>query len=225
MGVEAVRSDLGAVSGAVSGAVTNDAPAPLIELRGRVAPTTLARSRTLPVAPELGELLPDGVLVRGTVVQVGSTSLAFALTGAPTRAGSWLAAVGGSSLGWMAAHEHGVVLERTIVVPEVPLEHWSTVVAALLDGVDLLVLSERPPLADRDARRLCARLRERGAVVLLLPSVRPWWPVAADLCLEVAGCWSGVEDGHGRLGRRHLTVTIGGRRGASRSRRVDLVLP
>lgn len=213
MGVEAVRSTPGAV------------PAPLVELRRRVASTTLARSRTLPVAPELGELLPDGVLARGTVVQVGSTSLAYALTGASTRAGSWLAAVGVSSLGWPAALEQGVALERTIVVPEVPLEHWSTVVAALLDGVDLLLLSERPPLSDREARRLCARLRERGAVVFLLPSACPWWPVAADLCLEVAGRWSGVGAGHGRLSRRHLTVTIGGRRAASRSRRVDLVLP
>lgn len=197
----------------------------LAELRRRLAPTTLARSRTLPVDPALSALLPGRALVRGTVVEVGSTSLAFALVGAATRAGSWVAAIGAGSLGWVAAAEHGVALERAIVVPEVPLDRWSTVVAAFLDGVDLLLLAERSPLPERETRLLHARLRERGTVAVLLPATRRWWPTTADLCLRARSTWSGIDGGHGRLRSRRLTVTVDGRRGASGLRRVDLTLP
>lgn len=223
MGAEAVQP---AVRPAVEPALvpTRD-PGTLAELRRRLTPTTLARSRTLPVDSALGVLLPGGALVRGTVVEVGSTSLAFALIGAATRAGSWVAAIGATSLGWVAAAEHGVVLERAIVVPEVPLDRWSTVVAALLDGVDLLLLAERSPLAEREVRPLLARLRERGAVVVLLPGTRRWWPSTADVCLRTQATWSGVDRGHGRLGSRRLIVTVDGRRSASGLRRVDLALP
>ena len=67
-----------------------------MDLAAAVAPTTLARQRTLPVADPLIPLLPDGALPRGRAVSCGgiaATSLAVALAAEATVAGAWLAVV------------------------------------------------------------------------------------------------------------------------------------
>ena len=190
----------------------------LRELAGRAGPVTLAEERTLPVVGPLQALLPDGGLRRGSTLSVvGSTSLALQLVAAASAAGSWVAAVGVPSLGAVAAAEVGVVLERLALVPR-PGEQWATVTAALLDALDVVLV--RPPhrLRQADARKLIARARERGAVLVPLG---PW--EGADMRLEVASArWHGVGEGDGHLQGCRMEVVATGRRAAARERRAVL---
>jgi hypothetical protein len=207
-------------------------PDELGRLADRVRPTTLAGERVLPIAEPLRPLLPAG-LVRGTSVQVsgareglGSTSLALALLAGPSAAGSWAAVVGVPSLGLPAAAGFGVDLGRLVLVAPPAVGEWATVVAALLDAFEVVLA--RPPAGGArhaDARRLAARARERGSVLVRLGSPQAW-PQAADVSLTVvATAWEGLGRGHGHLRARRVTVAAGGRRGADRPRRADLWLP
>lgn len=100
-----------------------------------------AAGRVLPVRAELAELLPQRGLRRGsTVVVRGSTSVLLALLAAATEAGSWAAVVGMPELGLLAAAELGVVVRRLALVPR-PGAELGAVVAALLDGLDLVVVA------------------------------------------------------------------------------------
>jgi len=210
-----------------SGAVLSD----LGVLAERIRPVTLAREQRLPVGAALESLLPAGGLRRGSTVSVGAaagtdgaTSLALALVAEASQAGSWVAAVGLRSLGLVAADELGVALERLVLVAAPERDAWGGVVAALVDGFDLLVLhAGRTGVRTADARRLVARARERGAVLVQLG---PGWPDGADVTLEVARSrWEGLEGGHGHLQARKVRVRGGGRGEAARPRRADLWLP
>jgi hypothetical protein len=183
----------------------------------------LARQQALAVLPSLAALLPEG-LRRGTTISVepgpGATTLAIALVAGASAEGSWVAAVGAPSLGLAAAAELGVAPERLLVVDVGGLAGVSaaTVVAALIDAVDVVVLGAR--LGAADARRLAARAREQGAVVVALPGR---WPVVADLRIRVASAtW---ELPHRRLAARRVEVTVEGRGAAARVRRAGLWLP
>ena len=199
----------------------------------RTRPVALAREALLPVAPAFEGLLPDAGLRRGTTVAVGggpgATSLALALGAAASAAGSWAGAVGLPSLGLEAAGELGVALERMLLV-EPPPDRWATVVAALLDAVDLVHVALPPRVRLGDARRLAARARERGAVLVVHApgsSQAGTWPEAPEVRLTVAGVtWEGpVGDGAGRLTARRVEVVGGGRGAAARPRRAALWLP
>lgn len=199
------------------------------ELAERVRPVTLTREQRLPVLPALEGLLPGGGLRRGATVSVGSavggaTSLALALVAEASQHGSWVAAVGVPSLGLVAADELGVALERLVLVAAPERDAWGGVVAALVDGFDLVILhAGRTGVRPADARRLVARARERGAVLLQLGA---GWPEGADLQLQVTRSrWEGLDDGHGHLRARKLRVTRAGRGEAAQPRRADLWLP
>jgi len=100
------------------------------------------------------------------------------------------------------------------------------VVAALLDGVDLVVAAVPPGLRAPDARRLVARARERGSVLIPLLPAGASWVEGADLRLAVvAAHWHGVEAGHGFLQAREVQVAATGRGAAGRERSVRLWLP
>ncbi len=186
-----------------------------------------AIERTLPVLPELRWLLPGGGLRRGGTVGVregsakGAISVLLALLAGASAAGSWCAVVGLPDLGAVAAAEIGIDLERLALVPH-PGPEWPSVVAALLDGCDVVAVATPPgPVAASVAGRLAARARQRGSV--LVP-YGPW--SGADLTLEpVAGSWYGLGQGRGRLARRELVITSHGRGAAARARRVTLALP
>jgi hypothetical protein len=76
-----------------------------------------------------------------------------------------------------------------------------------------------------DARRLTARARERGSVLVVLGDGATW-PDAPDVGLSVVGEeWHGIGDGYGHLRARQVVVETGGRRAAARARRVPLWLP
>ena len=187
----------------------------------------MAGERLLPVLGPLEPLFPTRGLKRGSVVSVaGSTSLAMSLLAAASAQGSWCAAVGMPALGLAAAAELGVALERFPLVPSpgraAGAGGWAWVVAALIDACDVVIA--RPPrrISPADARRLTARVRERGVVLV----VAGQWPEAAEVQLTVgSSTWEGLGQGYGRLLGRRVDVVAGGRGAAARERRVSLWLP
>lgn len=193
-------------------------PETLRELTGKTAPVTLAGHKVLPVIPQLETLFPGGGLRRGSTVAVGgSLGLALAICAGPSKAGAWCAAVGLPSLGVVAAAEAGIALERFPMVAD-PGADWPTVTGALLDAFDIVLLR---PTTRGTNRRLEARARERGAVLVIAGE----WP-GADLRLSVAASeWEGLGDGHGHLERRHMDVVATGRRAAARERHAEVWLP
>jgi hypothetical protein len=206
--------------------------AALDELAARVRPVTLAQQQRLAVLPAFEPLLPRAGLRRGSTISVtaapgygGATLLALALVAGASQAGSWLAAVGLPSLGLVAADEVGVALERTVMVAAPERAGWGNVVAALVDGFDLVLLhSGRGAVRPTDARKLVARVRERGAVLVQLG---PGWGTEADVALQVVDArWEGLDgDGYGRLTARRITVARTGRGEAARPVRAELWLP
>jgi hypothetical protein len=185
--------------------------------------------RMLPVVPELSGLLPGRGLRRGSTVAVaagraapvgGSTSLLLALLAEASRSGSWCAVVGLPSLGALAAQENGIALERLALVPD-PGPDWPTVIAALIDGVDIVVAAVPGQVAPAIADRLVARARQRGSV--LMPFGQ--WP-GADVTLQVtAARWEGLSAGRGRLRRREVTILARGRGAAARPKEITLWMP
>jgi hypothetical protein len=178
------------------------------------------RARMLPVHSALADLFPWGGLRRGVTVAVrGSTSLLFALLAPPTDTGSWAALVGMPDLGLRAASELGVAVERLALVRH-PGANLPAVVAALLDGMDLVAVNPAR-LNDSHLRRLSARARHRGAVLI---STGPW--PGADLELSLSETrWTGLGDGHGFLEARETVVAARGRGAAARSKQAETYLP
>lgn len=197
----------------------------LVAARSR--PLARAEARLLEVPEALAPLFPEGGIRRGATVAVeplvGGCSLVLSLAAAVTSGDRWAAAVGLPSLGLAAAAELGVNLRRLALVAA-PGDRWPVVVAALVDGFDLLVV--RPPGRVRlaDARRLAARVRERDAVMLIVDA--PRWPESPDVRLTVERTgWEGLGAGHGRLSGRRVEVVAGGRRMGGRERRLAVWLP
>ncbi|HEV7898979.1 MAG TPA: hypothetical protein VGP31_14175 [Planosporangium sp.] len=201
----------------------------------------LGSERLLPVLPELRALLPGRGLRRGATVAVstvgtaadtpgdgparqarstGATSLLLALLAAASGAGSWCAVVGVPTLGAVAAAEAGIALDRLALVPH-PGPDWTTVVAALLDGVDIVVAAPPGPIAPSTASRLAARARQRGSVLV---SYGRW--DGADITFDaVRGVWHGLGQGRGRLRCRQLTIMARGRGAASAPKRTQVWWP
>jgi hypothetical protein len=190
----------------------------------------LAGTRLLPVSPSLAPLLPEGGLRRGGVVAVagggGSTSLLIALVAGAMAEGSWVGVVGLPALGLEAAWRLGLRLDHLALVPS-PGAQWAEVVGALVDSVDVVAVVPPGRCRPGDARRLGARTRERGAVMVVVGGrSAAAWPEAVDLRLEVdTSTWHGLASGDGTLQRRSVTVRSFGRRAGARERRVRLWLP
>lgn len=208
----------------------------LVEVAGRARPVVLAGERRLAVPGPVGRLIPGG-LQRGTVVAVdgsagaGGASLVLALLAAATAAGEWAAVVDTSgSFGTLAAAEAGVALERLAVVhlggrgaageTGAP-ERFGPVVATLLEGMTVVAAAVPRQFRAAEARRLVARARERGSVLVATGT----WPGEAALRLRAEGSsWSGLGRGEGLLGARTLRVTVAGRGAAARERTAEVPL-
>lgn len=185
-------------------------PRDLIEAAARVRPVALAREQLLAVTPELAPLLPDGALRRGSTVAVGSpdgsmvggaTSLALALTAAASAEGSWVALVGLPAVGLVAAAELGLAVDRLAVVTSPPPEQWATVVAALVGAFDLVLVPVAPRARTGEVRRLTARARERGSVLIQLVPFDLTLDPTLDLTLDPTRGLA-REDGRRGVGRR-----------------------
>jgi len=208
----------------------------LAETAQRIRPTTLAVDRALPVLEALTGLLPDG-LRRGLTVGVsgaGARSMTLALMARATQTGSWVAMVGVGDMGLAAAFEVGVALEHLVVVNTPHPEQWASVVATFVGAVDLVLVSpgHRPSMGD--ARRLSARCRERGSVlVCLFPEDRfpgEGWPGRIDLRFSIGeATWLGPDASRAgslaRLRSRRVEVSVGGRGVPDDGRSDVLLLP
>src|SRR4051794_23299788 len=169
-----------------------------MDLAAAVAPATLAAQRTLPVADPLQPLLPDGALARGrTVACTGpaATSLAIALAAEATAAGAWLAVVDVPWLGVEAVAELGVPLERLVRIdPGAPAGSfsaaWADLVAAVLDGFELVVTRIPRRLNAAMLRRVLARVQARESVLVAVGEPGPLVP---DIALAASTpVWEGV---------------------------------
>jgi len=193
--------------------------------RSRTSPESRTPSgpdeRSWPVHDALAPLLPTGALPRGSVVAVrGSTSLLLALVAGASAAGAWTTAVGLPDVGLLAAADAGVDLGRLALVPR-PGPDAAVAVAALVDGMDVVVVGPGAALADADRRRVVARARERGTVLLAATT----WPGAHVALTVTGGAWSGADQGAGWLRRRTLQVERAGRARAARPARLEVELP
>ena len=182
----------------------------------------------LAVADDVRELLPDSGLVRGRIVRCSGDaglSLALSLCSLATQQGSWLGVVGVDHLGLLAAVEHGVALERTVLVhPPKTSREWSITVAAAIEGLDLLIVAVPERLSVNDARRVQTRLQSRRAVMIIVDNTvlsqsrsmngsNEAQQFLADIVLDTkTKSWSGVDKGAGYLQHRDVRIRVSGRR-------------
>ena len=188
--------------------------------RPRPAPGPLPAERILPVLPELAGLFPGGGLPRGGTVLLGPaevpdtllspalgtsgpssaganrtpglTSLLLLLLAGTSSLGYWCAVAGLPELGLAAAAELGADLDRLVIVPHPGAEgRWQSVVATLLETVDLVCLAPDTPVRPVDARRLAARARERCSTLARTRREHSYrccegvplrWPCATGTC-------------------------------------------
>ncbi len=199
---------------------------------GITTAATMAHERTLPVAAGLQELLPRGALQRGSMVAahgVGATSLSLALVAEAVRQGSFLAVIAPRSFGLAVCLDFEIPLRRVVqfVLPERvggDGASWAQLVAAVVEGFDMVIVADRRRVTGSQARQLSARVRERGTV--LVRAGGPSWPEAADLRYDLASpTWHGLGAGHGQLESRTLRVQIAGRRWHGSERVRHLALP
>jgi hypothetical protein len=195
-------------------------------------PVVLARERAVALPGSLTGLVPGGALARGSVLCVeraagdgcgtGATTVAFELAAAVTTVGEWAAAVDlDGTLGALAARDAGVALDRFAVVRRVPPVRWATVVAALLDGVSLVLAEVPRGIPAGVARRLTARAREREAILVVCAPVGRWQAGAALTFSVESRSWSGLDD-IGFLTGRTLQVRVEGHGAAARPRSGEL---
>ncbi len=178
----------------------------------------------------LVDVVPQGALQRGSVVACtghGSMSLAMSLAGAAASESAWVGVAGLPTFGARAADELGISLARLVLVIE-PAERfsaqqWGDILAALIDGFDLVVLGgAAAAVRAGTARTLQARAQSRGAVLVLVGHSGSF---SADL--QLAGTtsrWDGLGDGHGVATARRMEVEVHGRR-VPRPRRTEVWLP
>ena len=208
----------------------------------------------LPVLPSLTELFPDGLRRGSTIAVTSSVSLLLALLGTASASGAWTAMVGMPAISAEAAVEAGIELERLAIISPPTREDrsdagartrpngspagwtgtsWTTAVGALLDAVDVVVArpggagtfgTNGARVTDGEARRLTARARSKGAVLVLFGQQAAAWPAVETRLTAQHGRWIGIGDGYGRLKQRQLLVSATGKGRSARPRNAELWL-
>lgn len=173
-----------------------------------------AVSRTLESLPGMSGVIQ---LRTGEAYAVDSPSLATALVAGPSQAGEWIAFVGIPDLGFEAAAQFGIDLERTVVVPH-PGELWLSVTAGLLDVATVVVVKPPVSVGAQQAERLKSRLRMKDAALVCLGE----WPRSDATLTITESSWLGLGCGHGRLTARRVVVSV---RQGGPVRHVSLWLP
>ncbi|WP_419150618.1 hypothetical protein [Nocardia vinacea] len=178
------------------------------------------RREALAVPPALAELLPDGGLVKGSVVAYsGASSLLAGLLAAVTEGGGHAAVVGVPRLGLLAAVEMGAQLQRLAVVAD-PGPDPVEVAAVLLDGLDLVVLGlAGAAVAPSRTRVIAARARSKGATLVVTDGRWPNPSLRVDT--RIAG-YGGLGAGRGRLRSLRLEVAVRGKAGPPCHGRIEL---
>jgi hypothetical protein len=181
----------------------------------------LARDELAPVLDAFSFVLGSAGLRRGSTVVIessgspGATSVAVALLAATTTAGGWCAIVGLPAPGLVAASELGLALDRVVLVP-MPPSSPAKVLAALLEGCEIVLVTGWAHPNPSETRRLAAVARERRSILLAVSTAssgaRARWPDPPDVVLRVLESRPrGVGDGAGHLHSR-LVVVEGTRR-------------
>lgn len=120
----------------------------------------------LPVPSALAPLLPYGAVRRGSIVEAtGSTAVLLHLVASLAGQEAWSAVVARPDLGLAAALAAGIDPSRLVLVPD-PGPTAGSVLGALVDGFDVVVLGPCPALSSRERRSIAQRVRHRGAVLL-----------------------------------------------------------
>ena len=200
--------DHGQVSVRPLEAVGSDPRAVVDHLRGRIQALQGGPSRLdVPVLPMFEGLLR---LRTGGAYAVDTASLGMALAAGASQAGEWVGFAGWDDFGVEAAHQQGIVLSRTVLVPA-PGEHWLEVTAALIDVLKVVVL--RPPAQGcgarvdaKSANIIDARLRARSAILV----VQGEWPRCEARISAEQGVWEGIGRGRGRLRARRAVLVAQG---------------
>ena len=199
----------------------------------------------IPVLRPLAGLLPDGVR-RGDAVSVQARDavcdyLTLALLAGALAAGLWCAAVGVPELGALALADlvvgdddgdRSAALDRLLVVPS-PGEAWPEVVAALADGVDLVLVRPSTEVRVEVGRRVDARLRQgrssgtRHSAAMVVLGV---WSSARLVLRTASTAWTGLDGvgptrGCGRLTGGVSVLLAEGRAAGGRRHTARLRLP
>jgi hypothetical protein len=112
-----------------------------------------------------------------------------------------------------------------VVAPPEP-DRWAAVVAALVEGFDVVLVGPPSRVRPVEARRLVARVRERRSVLVEVGWPPGLWPEAPEVTLAAECCeWEGIGEGWGHCRARRVEVEATGRRGGGRPRRAWLWLP
>ena len=176
---------------------------------------------TLPVLDPLMPLFPHGALQRGRVyscVGVGATSLAVSMSSRATHAGSWLAFVDVPGIGYAAARDFGVAVQRVVSVDAGDVgARWARVLGAIIDGFDIVITSTFRCSAP-EARRLHQRVQAQSTVLITLGVPMH---VTPDVVMRIeTASWQ--FNSHARS--REMNVSSGGRR-AHRAGAHSVLLP
>lgn len=174
----------------------------------------------MPVVPALSSLFPLGGPERGRVHGIdgdAAVSLVNALIARATQEGAWCALVDMPHAGLRAAHEHGVALQRVVCVDtDRSPSSWGRIVGALVEGIDLVVVRD-PVCPPAEARRIAARVKAQGAVLLAHGRVSSF-PVDVMLSARTQSWQFGAcavsrtvhvsAEGRRQPGMRHSTVLL-----------------
>lgn len=198
------------------------------ELLAKIQPVNLSLDRLLEVPEPLESLFPAGGIERGWSLGLGgdgSWSVVMALLATGLGEEGWVAIVGLPAFNLAAAAESGVRLDRVLLVEEPGAGRWATVIATLLESVDVVVVAPPARVGARDARRLTGRAREQESVLFHLDGGKTW-PNALNLSLTTKVMeWRGLGEGHGHLQARRVQIEAQGRRGGARQTRTEVWLP
>lgn len=206
----------------------------------------LQAQEPIPVLEPLAGLLPEGVR-RGDAVSVQAREavcdyLTLALLAGALAAGLWCAVVGVPELGVLALADliagstaqadRAAALDRLLVAPA-PGEAWPEVVAALADGVDLVLVRPCTQVRAEIGRRVDARLRQgrssgtrHSAAMVVLGS----WSGARLVLSTASTTWTGLDGvgptrGCGRLTGAVSVILAEGRAAGGRRRSTQVWLP
>lgn len=201
----------------------------------------------LPLSDTTAHMLPGGGLRRGSTIVVsgeqGVTTVSMALAAGPCRAGAWMGCTGFPELGWDAASEVGLALERVVSVDLHGSDRdvagvsrirgtdrkgggsWTKVLAAMVDAFDVVVCGPAVSMDSRLSDRLRSRARERGTVVLRMAPGLDRRGFSCDVEIKVTGFhWEGLGMGWGGLRGRSITVEVGGKGSLARNRVCEVSL-
>jgi hypothetical protein len=172
---------------------------------------------------EFLQLRPGQVTELLGIPGTGLTRFGLRLLAAPSRVAPVVAL---DTKGWIspvAAWEAGVIPENLVIVRCDQPGIWPKVAAALLEGVRALYAEVPATAKEQDLRRLAALARARKVAVAMRPMGRGLPSGVAHLRLRALGVtWEGIDQGHGRLGRRRLMLEASGKGASGMTRRFEV---